>query len=70
MSDTVYGGRCLSCGDEWKEWTRPEICPECHSLDVVVVSRESDESNRPADEDRAGGRNTMTRKASGDASDN
>lgn len=36
------------------------------SIAVVWDESEEDESSRPADDDRAGGRNTLTRRASGD----
>lgn len=54
----------------WHEWAEKkaktheqERCPNC-GLWAVWVKR----SQRPADEDRAGGRNTMTRFADGDLS--
>jgi predicted amidophosphoribosyltransferase len=38
LTPRSYAGRCNACGDEWRERTRPAICPECHSLDVVEVT--------------------------------
>lgn len=40
--ERTFKGRCLNCGDEWVELTAPAICPECHSLDVLDVTREEE----------------------------